>query len=100
MKGKPIVLTASAAEISQFDANPEGIPDEFMAFVCTFPYKIMRPFLKNNFMPIRNEDGSSKFANANREAVKDQGMIRMLACIGGSGTVINLLLAQGELPDG
>ena len=53
--GAKIVLTASAAEISQYGG------EAFKAFTCTFPYKLTKS-LKQFQVPERNKDGSSKFA--------------------------------------
>jgi len=55
--GKPIVLTASRAEISSYSGDP------FAAFMATFPHKwIPRWFLREEwFRPLDNEDGTAKF---------------------------------------
>jgi radical SAM superfamily enzyme YgiQ (UPF0313 family) len=55
--GVPIVLTASRAEISNYHYDP------FVAFVCTFPHRLIPYRLKKKwFAPEDNPDGSSKFA--------------------------------------
>ncbi|MCK4717477.1 MAG: B12-binding domain-containing radical SAM protein [Thermoplasmata archaeon] len=54
--GYPIVLTASRAEMSNYDNNP------FLAFLCTFPKHITKPLLRKYLSPVENEDGSAKFA--------------------------------------
>jgi len=55
-EGVHIVLTASAAEMSHYEYDP------FVAFVCTFPYKLTRNAMKKHLQPIENDDGSTKFA--------------------------------------
>jgi radical SAM superfamily enzyme YgiQ (UPF0313 family) len=55
--GKLIVLTASRAEMSQYDYDP------FVAFTSTFPHKLIPTKIKEKWLrPIDNEDGSNKFA--------------------------------------
>ncbi|MDY6965559.1 MAG: radical SAM protein [Halobacteriota archaeon] len=54
--GYPIVLTASRAEMSQYDNNP------FLAFVCTFPDGISRRLLEDHLASVQDKDGSQKFA--------------------------------------
>ena len=55
-EGCPIVLTASRAEMSDYDNNP------FMAFVCTFPKAISMRLLRDYLPGIENEDCTAKFA--------------------------------------
>jgi radical SAM superfamily enzyme YgiQ (UPF0313 family) len=55
-EGSPIVLTASRAEMSDYNNNP------MMAFVCTFPKAISMRHLKDYLPGIENEDYSTKFA--------------------------------------
>jgi radical SAM superfamily enzyme YgiQ (UPF0313 family) len=55
--GKKIVLTASRAEMSQYDYDP------FVAFTCTFPHKLIPGKFKSKWLrPINQKDGSNKFA--------------------------------------
>jgi radical SAM superfamily enzyme YgiQ (UPF0313 family) len=54
--GYPIVLTASRAEMSHYDNNA------FMAFLCSFPERLSKHFLRNHLKAIENEDHTATFA--------------------------------------
>jgi len=54
--GHPIVLTASRAEMSDYDYNP------FLAFICTFPKGISNRILRKYLPEIETDDSSAKFA--------------------------------------
>ena len=56
VEGYPIVLTASRAEMSQYDNNP------FKAFICTFPKVIAEHVLGGHLHGIENGDGIAKYA--------------------------------------
>ena len=55
--GKKIVLTASRAEMSQYNYDP------FVAFTCTFPYKLVPGKYRTKWLrPITQKDGGNKYA--------------------------------------
>jgi radical SAM superfamily enzyme YgiQ (UPF0313 family) len=56
VKGHPIVLTASRAEMSQYGG------DSFKAFICTFPELFSRRALNEYLVSESNVDGVSQFA--------------------------------------
>lgn len=55
-EGVKIVLTSSIAEISQYRG------DAFLAFLCTFPYKLTINFLKKYLIAENKENFEAKFA--------------------------------------
>ena len=55
-EGSPIVLTASRAEMSDFDLNP------FLAFYNTFPHRLTRRSVQGFFSANPGEDGQERFA--------------------------------------
>ena len=61
-KGYKIVLTASRAEMSQYGPEKGLSPDEFEAFMCTFPRIFTQLYLKRFLKPLNSPDGRVKFA--------------------------------------
>jgi len=60
--GVRFVLTASRAEMSQFGPEIGRPADGFRAFRCTFPRRLMRPFVERYFAPMSIPNGAAKFA--------------------------------------
>lgn len=60
VEGVPIVLTASRAEMSNYHYDP------FVAFVCTFPHKLIPSMYKEKWLvPIDSEDNGKEHKNYN-----------------------------------
>lgn len=55
--GRKIVLTSDLPTMSNFGDDP------FLAFLCTFPHKLVRRFLTGYFRPNLDEDGRPIFAS-------------------------------------
>ncbi len=56
-KGTTIVLTSDLPTMSDFGGDP------FIAFLSTFPHRIVRPILKKYFKPQLDEEGRPKFVS-------------------------------------
>jgi radical SAM superfamily enzyme YgiQ (UPF0313 family) len=60
--GFRFVLTASRAEMSQFGPEAGRPADGFRAFRCTFPRRMMGPFVEKYFSPPAAPNGIARFA--------------------------------------
>jgi hypothetical protein len=64
--GYRFVLTASRAEMSQFGPEIGRPADGFRAFRCTFPGRIIRPFVELYFAPLSFPSGAAGVTGAGR----------------------------------
>jgi radical SAM superfamily enzyme YgiQ (UPF0313 family) len=60
--GFRFVLAASRAEMSQFGPEIGRPADGFRAFRCTFPRRLVRPFVERYFAPLAAPGGAARFA--------------------------------------